>query len=116
MALSIQPKFPEISETTIDRLIPAGNVSKKSVHLSRWTTSLGWTAVRFPPIINPSTSLFGTHGTFHVQHGEKHLCPYQFASDLIKSINLYEVTALYCSFSIVLSSISIVLLVILYCK
>jgi len=57
---------------------PTRKVSKKSVHLSRWTTYLNWTGLiqmdrsisPFPPILNPSTSLFGI---FHVQHGGKHL-------------------------------------------
>ena len=42
-ARSIQPKFPEISvQNSMDRLGPTGKVSKKRVHLLRWTTFPGW--------------------------------------------------------------------------
>ena len=38
-ARSIQPKFPEISiQNSMDRFGPTGKVSKKRVHLLRWTT------------------------------------------------------------------------------
>ena len=43
-ARSIQPKFPEISvQNSMDRFGPTGKVSKKRVHLLRWTTFAGWT-------------------------------------------------------------------------
>ena len=62
----------------MDRFGPTGKVSKKTVHLSRWTTFLGWTGPiemdrsiwPFPPVLNPRTSLFGI---FHVQNGGKYL-------------------------------------------
>ena len=45
-ARSIQPKFPEISvQNSMDRFGPTGKVSKKRVHLLRWTTfpcRTGW--------------------------------------------------------------------------
>ena len=52
----------------MDRFGPTGKVSKKEVHLSRWTTFLGWTGAiemdcsiwPFRPILNPRTSLFAT--------------------------------------------------------
>ena len=55
----------------MDRFGPTGKVSKKSAHLSRWTTFLGWigpikmdrSISPLRPILNPSTSLFGI---FHV--------------------------------------------------
>ena len=41
-ARSIQPKFPEISvQNSMDRFGPTGKVSKKRVHLLRWTTFPG---------------------------------------------------------------------------
>ena len=43
-ARSIQPKFPEISvQNSMDRFGPTGKVSKKRVHLLRWTTFAGRT-------------------------------------------------------------------------
>ena len=61
----------------MDRLGPTGKVSKKAVHLSRWTSFLGWTSPikmdrsiwPFRPIFNPRTSLFGI---FRVQNGGKY--------------------------------------------
>jgi len=45
-ARSIQPKLPEISVLNwMDRFGPTRKVSKKSVHLSRWTTLLGWSGL-----------------------------------------------------------------------
>ena len=49
-ARSIQPKFPEISvQNSMDRFSPTGKVSKKQVHLLRWSSfpgrtglNLGW--------------------------------------------------------------------------
>ena len=45
-ARSIQPKFPEISvQNSMDRFGPTGKVSKKRVHLLRWTnfpSRTGW--------------------------------------------------------------------------
>ena len=47
-ARSIQPKFPEISaQNSMNRLGPTGKVSKKLVHLLRWTTFPGWTGRKF---------------------------------------------------------------------
>ena len=47
-ARSIQPKFPEISvQNSMDRFGPTGNVSKKRVHLLRWTTFPGRTGWNF---------------------------------------------------------------------
>ena len=47
-ARSIQPKFPEISvHNSMDRFGPTGKVSKKLVHLLRWTTSPGQTGLNF---------------------------------------------------------------------
>ena len=41
-ARSIQPEFPEISvQNSMDRFGPTGKVSKKLVHLLRWTTFRG---------------------------------------------------------------------------
>ena len=41
-ARSIQPKFPEILvQNSMDRFGPTGKVSKKRVHLLRWTTFPG---------------------------------------------------------------------------
>ena len=62
----------------MDRFGPTGKVSKKAVHLSRWTTFFGWNGPiemdcsiwPFRPILYPSTSLFGM---FHIQLGGKHL-------------------------------------------
>ena len=53
-------------------------LSKKVVHLSRWTSFFGWTGpiemdrsiLPFRPILNPRSSLFGI---FHVQNGGKYL-------------------------------------------
>ena len=43
-AQSIQPKFPEILvQNSMDRFGPTGKVSKKRVHLLRWTTFPGRT-------------------------------------------------------------------------
>ena len=48
MTLSIQPKFPEISvQNPMDQFGPAGKVSKKLVHLLRWTTFPGRTGLNF---------------------------------------------------------------------
>ena len=45
---SIQPKFPEISvQNSMDRFGPTGKVSKKRVHLLRWTTFPGRTGWNF---------------------------------------------------------------------
>ena len=45
-ARSIQPKFPEISvQNSMDRFGPTGKVSKKRVHLLRWSSfpgRIGW--------------------------------------------------------------------------
>ena len=47
-ARSIQPKFPEISvQNSMNRFGPTGKVSKKRVHLLRWTTFPGWTGWNF---------------------------------------------------------------------
>ena len=47
-ARSIQPKFPEISvQNSMDRFGPTGKVSKKRVHLLRWTTFPGRTGCNF---------------------------------------------------------------------
>ena len=47
-ARSIQPKFPEISvQNSMDRFGPTGKVSKKQVHLLRWTTFHGRTSWDF---------------------------------------------------------------------
>ena len=45
---SIQPKFPEISvQNSMDRFGPTGKVSKKLVHLLRWTTFPSRTGLNF---------------------------------------------------------------------
>ena len=57
---------------------PTGKISKKAVHLSRWTSLFGWTGPiemvcsiwPFRPILNSRTSLFRI---FHVQNGGKYL-------------------------------------------
>ena len=47
-ARSIQPKFPKISvQNYMDRFGPNGKVSKKRVHLLRWTTFPGLTGWNF---------------------------------------------------------------------
>ena len=47
-ARSIEPKFPEISvQNSMDRFGPTGKVSKKRVHLLRWTTFPGRTGWKF---------------------------------------------------------------------
>ena len=47
-ARSIQPKFPKISvQNSMDRFGPTGKVSKKRVHLLRWTTFPGRTSWNF---------------------------------------------------------------------
>ena len=47
-ARSIQPKFPEISvQNSMDQFGPNGKVSKKRVHLLRWTTLPGRTSWNF---------------------------------------------------------------------
>ena len=47
-ARSIQPKFPEISvQNSMDRFDPTGKVSKKRVHLLRWSTFPGRTGWKF---------------------------------------------------------------------
>ena len=47
-ARSILPKFPEISvQTSMDRFGPTGKVSKKLVHLLRWSSFPGWTGLNF---------------------------------------------------------------------
>ena len=47
-ARSIQPKFPEISvQNSMDRFGPTGKVSKKRVHLLRWTSFPGRTRWNF---------------------------------------------------------------------
>ena len=47
-ARSIQPKFPEISvQNSMDRFGPTGKVSKKRVHLLRWTIFRGRTGWNF---------------------------------------------------------------------
>ena len=47
-ARSIQPKFPEISvQNSMDRLGPTGKVSKKLVHLLRWSSFPGRTGLNF---------------------------------------------------------------------
>ena len=47
-ARSIQPKFPEISvQNSMDRFGPTGKVSKKRVHLLRWSTFPGRTGWNF---------------------------------------------------------------------
>ena len=45
---SIQPNFPEISvQTSMDRFGPTGKVSKKRVHLLRWSSFPGRTGWNF---------------------------------------------------------------------
>ena len=47
-ARSIQPKFPEISvQNSMDRFGPTGKVSKKLVHLLRWSSFPGGTGLNF---------------------------------------------------------------------
>ena len=47
-ARSIQPKFPEISvQNSMDRFGPTGKVSKKQVHLLRWSSFPGRTGLNF---------------------------------------------------------------------
>ena len=47
-ARSIQPKFPKISvQNSMDRLGPTGKVSKKRVHLLRWSSFLGRIGLNF---------------------------------------------------------------------
>ena len=47
-ARSIQPKFPEISvQNAMDRFGPTGKVSKKLVHLLRWSSFPGRTGLNF---------------------------------------------------------------------
>ena len=47
-ARSIQPKFPEISvQNSMDRFCPTGKVSKKQVHLLRWSSFPGRTGLNF---------------------------------------------------------------------
>ena len=47
-ARSIQPKFPEISaQNSMDRFGPTGKVSKKLVHLLRWTSFFLWDQSEF---------------------------------------------------------------------
>ena len=47
-ARSIQPKFPEISvQNSMDRFGPTGKVSKKLVHLLRWSSFPGRTGLDF---------------------------------------------------------------------
>ena len=47
-ARSIQPKLPEISvQNSMDRLGPTGKVSKKLVHLLRWSSFPGRTDLNF---------------------------------------------------------------------
>ena len=47
-ARSIQPKFPEISvQNSMDRFGPTGKVSKKQVHLLRWSSFPGRTSLNF---------------------------------------------------------------------
>ena len=47
-ARSIQPKFPEISvQNSMDRFGPTGKVSKKLVHLLRWSSFPGRTGWNF---------------------------------------------------------------------
>ena len=47
-ARSIQPKFPEISvQNSMDRFGPTGKVSKKRVHLLRWSSFPGRTGWNF---------------------------------------------------------------------
>ena len=47
-ARSIQPKFPEISvQNSMDRFGPTGKVSKKRVHLLRWSSFPGRTGPNF---------------------------------------------------------------------
>ena len=44
----IQPKFPEISvQNSMDRFGPTGKVSKKLVHLLRWSSFPGRTGLNF---------------------------------------------------------------------
>ena len=45
-ARSIQPNFPEISvQNSMDRFGPTGKVSKKQVHLLRWSSFPGRTGL-----------------------------------------------------------------------
>ena len=47
-ARSIQPNFPEISvQNSMDRFGPTGKVSKKRVHLLRWSSFFGRTGLNF---------------------------------------------------------------------
>ena len=47
-ARSIQPKFPEISvQNLMDRFGPTGKVSKKRVHLLRWSSFPGRAGLNF---------------------------------------------------------------------
>ena len=47
-ARSIRPKFPEISvQNSMDRFGPTGKVSKKRVHLLRWSSFPGRTGLNF---------------------------------------------------------------------
>ena len=56
-ARSIQPKFPEISvQNSMDRFGPTGKVSKKRVHLLRWSSFPGRNRLEF--WLNGSRPLF----------------------------------------------------------
>ena len=47
-SILIQPNFPEISvQNSMDRFGPTGKVSKKRVHLLRWSTFPGRTGWNF---------------------------------------------------------------------
>ena len=47
-ARSIQPQFPDISvQNSMDRFGPTGKVSKKLVHLLRWSSFPGRTGLNF---------------------------------------------------------------------
>ena len=47
-ARSIQPNLPEISvQNSMDRFVPTGKVSKKRVHLLRWSSFPGQTGWNF---------------------------------------------------------------------
>ena len=93
-ARSIQPKFPEISvQNSMDRFGPTGKVSKKLVHLLRWSSFPGRTGWNFgwmdrAPCLSHNYVLFFSQATtcrlmLYALHTFPHKRSYRLQNDIL---------------------------------
>ena len=79
-ARSIQPNFPEISvQNSMDRFGPTGKVSKKRVHLLRWSSFFGRTGLNFGRMDRTLKFSCFTGNHFHLPRTGPEDVPYSFS-------------------------------------